>query len=158
MCYGKEDGKRNKQKHWYKSDAVYSGFISLPRTHSHYRNNQARWRLGNAEISIVVTSNDGKKNLLPRAIVSFSKQIMETLFIKTGGLRFKITKKETQTEAITTSTSQSEVRGSWETASLSVFSVRVTNVTLLWIVCLSFLCGISKVSFKVDILNWVIEY
>ena len=37
-------------------------FISLPRTHSNYRNNQARWRLGNAEMSIVVTSNDGKKN------------------------------------------------------------------------------------------------
>ena len=37
-------------------------FISLPRTHSNYRNNQARWRLGNAEISIVVTSNDGKNN------------------------------------------------------------------------------------------------
>ena len=36
--------------------------ISLPRTHSNYRNNQARWRLGNAEMSIVVTSNDGKKN------------------------------------------------------------------------------------------------
>ena len=37
-------------------------FISLPRTHSNYRNYQARWRLGNAEMSIVVTSNDGKKN------------------------------------------------------------------------------------------------
>ena len=36
--------------------------ISLPRTHSNYRNNQVRWRLGNAEMSIVVTSNDGKKN------------------------------------------------------------------------------------------------
>ena len=37
-------------------------FIIFPRTHSNYRNNQARWRLGNAEMSIVVTSNDGKKN------------------------------------------------------------------------------------------------
>ena len=37
-------------------------FIILTRTHSNYRNNQARWRLGNAEMSIVVTSNDGKKN------------------------------------------------------------------------------------------------
>ena len=37
-------------------------FISLPRTHSNYRNNQAKWRLGNAEMSIVVTSNDSKKN------------------------------------------------------------------------------------------------
>ena len=36
-------------------------FISLPRTHSNYRNNQARWRLGNAEMPIVVTTNDGKK-------------------------------------------------------------------------------------------------
>ena len=26
MCYGKEDGKRNKQKHSYKSVAVYSVF------------------------------------------------------------------------------------------------------------------------------------
>ena len=41
-----------------------SFFISLPRTHSNYRNNQARWRLGNAEMSIVVTSNDGKNNSL----------------------------------------------------------------------------------------------
>ena len=60
MCYGKEDGKRNKEKHSYKSVAVYSVF-HLP-SHSNYRNNQARWRLGNAEMSIVVTSNDGKKN------------------------------------------------------------------------------------------------
>ena len=37
-------------------------FIILTRTHSNYRNNQARWRLGNAEMSIVVTSNNGKKN------------------------------------------------------------------------------------------------
>ena len=36
-------------------------FISLPRTHTNYRNNQTRWRLGKAEMSMV-TSNDGKKN------------------------------------------------------------------------------------------------
>ena len=40
----------------------FSFFISLPKTHSNYRNSQARWRLENAEMSIVVTSNDGKKN------------------------------------------------------------------------------------------------
>ena len=50
-------------------------FISLPRTHFNYRKNQARWRLGNAEMSIVVTPNDGKKNssrLGKNSIVDFN--------------------------------------------------------------------------------------
>ena len=62
MCYGKEDGKRNKKNTRTRVLLFIPFFISLPRTHSNYRNNQARWRLGNAEMSIVVTSNDGKKN------------------------------------------------------------------------------------------------
>ena len=62
MCYGKEDGNGINKNTRTRVLLFIPFFISLPRTHSNYRNNQARWRLGNAEISIVVTSNDGKNN------------------------------------------------------------------------------------------------
>ena len=62
MCYGKEDGNGINKNTRTRVLLFIPFFISLPRTHSNYRNNQARWRLGNAEISIVVTSNDGMNN------------------------------------------------------------------------------------------------
>ena len=58
----REDGKRNKKNTRTRVLLFIPFFISLPRTHSNYRNNQARWRLGNAEMSIMVTSNDVKNN------------------------------------------------------------------------------------------------